>query len=193
LWCYDAARNHAADSTGRDFDALGLVASDGRFVVPGLKLPARYRLWVFADLNANRSFEPSSDLLVESDSVLSLSAGAPTIDSLVLRIVNPRAPAHVKGTVLDSLPEREGNLMVIAVADTDSTQRVLTPVTEQREFSLELAMGGWTLRAFRDIDKNRTPDPMLEPQSDPLHLRLEPAGEAAGVVLVLQRARGSPR
>jgi hypothetical protein len=48
------------------------------------------------------------------------------------------------------------------------------------------------LRAFRDLDKNRRPDP-LESQSEPVHYRLEPAGEVAGVNLVLQRARGSPR
>jgi hypothetical protein len=192
LWCYDESRHHRPDSTGRDFDALGLVRSDGRFNVLGLHAPASYRLWVFADLNANRSFEPATDLLVESDTTLTLTAAAPVIDSLVLRVVNPRAPAHVKGTVLDSLAEREGNVMVIAIADSDSTVRVVTPITDQREFTLELRPGKWSIRAFRDLDKNRFPDP-LESQSLPLQVQLAPAAEQSGVVLVLQRARGSPR
>jgi predicted small lipoprotein YifL len=192
LWCYDEARHHRPDSTGRDFDALGLVRSDGRFGVPGLQVPAQYRLWVFADINAYRSFEPATDLLVESDTTLTLSAAAPVADSLILRIVNPRAPAHVKGTVLDSLAEREGNVMVIAIADSDSTVRVVTPVADQREFNLEVPPGRWSVRAFRDLDKNRFPDP-LESQSLPVQYRLDPAAEETGVVLVLQRARGSPR
>jgi len=192
LWCYDESRHHRPDSTGRDFDALGLVRSDGRFNVLGLHEPASFRLWVFADLNANRSFEPATDLLVESDTTLNLTAAAPVIDSLVIRVVNPRAPAHVKGTVLDSLAEREGNVMVIAIADSDSTVRVITPVTDQREFHLELPPGKWAIRAFRDLDKNRYPDPP-ESQSMPLHVVLEPAAEQSDVVLVLERTRGSPR
>ena len=48
------------DSTARDFDALGLADENGRFRVAGLAVPGRYRLWAFADLNGNRSFEPEA-------------------------------------------------------------------------------------------------------------------------------------
>jgi len=192
LWCYDAARGHEPDSTARDFDALGLVRDDGQFDVPGLPVPASYRLWAFADLNGNRSFEPGTDVLALVDTLLTLSAEAPVAKDLVFRVVNPRAPALVKGTVLDSLPEPEGTLLVIAVADSDTTQRVLAIVNERREFEFQLAAGAWTLRAFRDADKNRVWDPRREPASDPWPLAVEPAGQTSGLELVLKRPRGSP-
>ena len=192
VWCYDAARNHEPDSTARDFDAVGLVDPDGRFRVPGLRVPTRYRLWTFADLNNNRSFEPATDLLVPVDTVLALTSQAPIASGLDFRVVNPRAPAHVKGTVLDSIPEREGNLVIAAVADTDSTRRVLATANERKEFELQLDSGTWTLRAFRDVDKNRVWDPARESSSDPLRLSVEPAAEVAGVVLALRPPREGP-
>jgi hypothetical protein len=189
LWGYDATRGHQPDSTGRDFDAVGLVDPDGLFRVPGLHVPARYRLWAFADLNNNRSFEPSSDLLIPIDSTLSLTAATPVAAGLLLHVVNPRAPARVKGTVLDSIPQREGNLVISAVADTDSTRRVVASVNERMEFDLQLEPGAWTVRAFRDADKNRVWDPARESSSDPVPIRAEPAAEITDVRLVLKPPR----
>ncbi|TMQ69866.1 MAG: hypothetical protein E6K80_10305 [Candidatus Eisenbacteria bacterium] len=191
LWCYDAARNHAPDSTAHDFDAIGLVDPDGGFRVPGLRVPAGYRVWVFADLNNNRSFEPATDLLAPVDTLIALTTQAPEIDSLRFLVVNPRAPGHVKGAVLDSLPQHEGNLVVAAVADTDTTRRVLAMANERNEFEFQLEPGAWTLRAFRDVDKNRVWDPARESSSDPLRLRVEPAAEILDRVLVLKPPRES--
>jgi hypothetical protein len=193
LWCYDEARHHEPDSTGRDFDAIGLIDPDGLFRVPGLHVPARYRVWAFADLDNNRSYEPSSDLLIRIDTTLALSAGAPVASGLTFRVVNPRAPARVKGTVLDSLPQHEGNLLVAAVSDNDSTRRVWTTVSsDHMEFDLQLEPGGWTLRAFRDADKNRVWDPMRESSSDPFHLTAEPAAEINEIRLRLRPPREEP-
>src|SRR5262249_8926697 len=101
IWCYDVARNHQPDSTARDFDAVGLVDPDGAFRVPGLHVPTSYRVWTFADLNNNRSFEPATDLLIPVDTVLALTRESPVATSLHIHVVNPRAPTHVKGTVID--------------------------------------------------------------------------------------------
>src|SRR5580765_5886064 len=63
LWCYDASKGRAPDSTARDFDAIGIADEHGHFDVLGLGAPGSYRVWAFADLNANRSFEPDKDVL----------------------------------------------------------------------------------------------------------------------------------
>ncbi len=66
LWCYDG-RAHAPDSTARDFDALGIVDEDESLPRSSAsRCPGRYRLWAFADLNGNRSFEPNADVLPRS-------------------------------------------------------------------------------------------------------------------------------
>ena len=192
VWCYQGATGREPDSTARDFDALGLVSPEGRFDIVGLPVPADYRLWVFVDLNGNRSFEPVTDVLAAVDTVLALRPAAPSADSVVLRIVNPRAPAVVKGSVLDSLPEREGTLLVMAVADTDTTERALANVSENGDFEIALESGDWTLRAFRDLDRNRVWDRVHEPASAPIRHRAAPAESTVGVVLKLEPARGSP-
>ena len=185
LWCYDAARDHPPDSTGRDFDALGIVDGDGRFRIPGLAVPARYRLWAFADLNGNRSFEPATDVLAAIDTLIELSAGTPRAADLGFRVVNPRAPARIRGAVLDSLREREGTVVILAVADSDSTRRVMTGVIPSGAFDLQLEPGEWTLRAFKDLDRNRQWNPAREPASPPQRLRLEPADVRENVRLEL--------
>ena len=192
LWCYDDARATSPDSTGRDFDALGLADADGRFRIPGLPVPARYRLWAFADLNGNRSFEPDKDVLAPYDTVLSLTAETPQAHDCTLRVVNPRAPARIKGTVIDSLREREGTVVVMAVADTDTTRRVFTGVNDQFVFEFQVGAGGWTLRAFKDLDRDRQWDPAREPASEPKRILFQPADVREDVVLELRPLARSP-
>jgi Big-like domain-containing protein len=192
LWCYDAARHTAPDSTGRDFDAVGLVDAESRFRIPALAVPASYRIWAFADQNQNRSFEPDRDLLAPVDTTISLTAAHPVASDLVFRVVNPRAPATVKGTVLDSLGEREGELYVFATADSDTTRRVLTTVNDQHHWEMQLDPGGWTLRAFRDLDRNRNWTPTRESSSDPRAVRAEPAGQVEGIELVMRPVARAP-
>jgi hypothetical protein len=187
LWCYKEGRE--PDSTARDFDAIGLVDPDGMFRVSGLQVPTRYQVWTFADLNNNRSFEPSTDLLARIDTVLSLTAEHPVAEGLQLRVVNPRAPNRVRGTVLDSLVVRDGDLLISAVADTDSTRRVLASANDKLEFDFLLDPGAWTVRAFRDADRNRVWDRARESSSDPLPIHAEPAGDLVDVVLVLKPPR----
>jgi hypothetical protein len=191
LWCY-VTPGRQPDSTGRDFDALGIVDQDGRFRIPGLAVPARYRLWTFADLNGNRSFEPATDVLAPIDTVLDLTEASPRAVDLLFRVVNPRAPARIRGTVVDSLREREGTVVVVAVADTDTTRRVSTGVIPGGAFDLQLEAGGWTLRAFKDLDRNRQWNPANEPSSPPQRLRLEPADVREDVILELQPVAKSP-
>src|SRR5499427_7678554 len=101
LWCYPEGRS--PDSTARDFVAIGLAGEGGKFNVTGLHVPGRYRVWAFADLNHNHSFEPGQDLLVPADTTLALTVENPVATGLRLKVVNPKAPGHIKGTVLDSL------------------------------------------------------------------------------------------
>jgi len=192
LWCYDQARHAAPDSTGRDFDAVGLVDADGRFRIPALPVPGRYRIWAFADQNQNRSFEPDRDLLAPVDTTISLTPAQPVARDLVFHVVNPRAPAIVKGTVLDSLGEREGDLWVRASADSDTTRQVLTTVDDQHRWEIQLDSGDWTLRAFRDLDRNRSWAPDRESASDPRRVRAEPAGLIENVELVLHPVARAP-
>jgi hypothetical protein len=192
LWCYDIARHSQPDSTARDFDALGLVDMTGHFRIPGLAAPASYRVWLFADMNGNRSFEPDRDLLVPVDTTITLSAEAPVVHDLVFHLVNPRAPAVVKGTVLDSLGEREGTLWVMATADTDSTRRSLATVDDAMRWEFQLDPGAWTIRAFRDLDRNRTWNRGREPASDALRVVAQPAGQIEKLVLELKPVARAP-
>jgi hypothetical protein len=107
-------------------------------------------------------------------------------------VVNPRAPARIKGSVLDTLGDSSGILRVFAVADTDTTRRTVVEVDAKGDFDVPLAPGRWHLMAFRDYDKNRFWRADVEPASAPLPIDLEPAAVVDNVVLVLRRARGVP-
>lgn len=192
LWCYDVGKGHAPDSTARDFDAIGIADKSGAFQVAGLAVPGRYRLWAFADLDGNRSYEPARDILYPVDTTFALERARPRAEGLSLKVINTRAPARVKGAVLDTLGITEGIVRVYAVADTDSTRRVITDVEAQGGFVLELQPGLWWVRAFRDRDRNRLWKRDEEPASEALGIRVEPADDIKDVVLVLQRPRGVP-
>jgi hypothetical protein len=192
LWCYDQARHTTPDSTGRDFDAVGLVDAEGRFRIPALTVPARYRIWAFADQNQNRSFEPDRDLLAPIDTTISLTAADPVARNLEFHVVNPRAPTSVKGTVLDSLGDKEGTIWVMAIADTDTTRIVLATPNDEHRWELQLEPGGWTLRAFRDLDRNREWARGRESASEPVHVRGQPAGLIEGIELVLRPPARAP-
>ncbi len=192
LWCYDASTGHEPDSTARDFDALGLSDAQGRFRIAGLPVPGRYRLWAFADLNGNRSFEPAADLLVPVDSTFALTSEQPEARGLVVRAVNPRAPGRVRGAVLDSLRDSLGVIRIRAEAASDTTRRLLFDVDAQGAFDFKLPPGRWRLRAFRDLDRNRSWQPALEPASGWLEIGVEPAAEVRGLTLILQRPGGRP-
>jgi hypothetical protein len=191
LWCYDAGRGHKPDSTARDFDATGFADVNGVFQVAGLAVPGRYRLWAFVDIDGNRSYEPSRDILYPVDSTFALEPSRPHVTGLKVRVVNPRAPARVKGAVLDTLGITEGTLWVFAFADTDTTRRKVTEVKDGA-FQLDLEPGLWWLRAFRDLDHNRLWNRAQEPASEALGIRIEPADEVKDVVLVLRRPPGVP-
>jgi len=190
LWCYDAGAGRAPDSTARDFDAVGLADRDGRFRVVGLPVPGRYRLWAFADLNGNRSFEPESDILAPIDTVFALTPDAPVAHGFTAAVVNPRSPGRVRGSVLDSLGIDRGVLAVAAVAVDDSTRRVPGTMDEQHHFELSLPAGTWLVRAWRDLDRNHTWQADTEPASAARRIDVAPAGEIVDVTLVLERPTG---
>jgi hypothetical protein len=192
LWCYDAATGHVPDSTASDFDAIGLADRDGRFRVVGLPVPGRYRLWVFADLNGNRSFEPQSDILAPVDTVFTLSTEAPIASGLSVTVLNPRSPGRVRGTVLDSLGIEQGALTVMAVAADDSLRHIATAVDDQRHYEMPLAAGVWRMRAWRDLDRNHTWQRDREPASAERRVEVAPASEVVDVDLVLVRSPGGP-
>jgi hypothetical protein len=188
LWCLSGERS--PDSTARDFDALGVTDANGRFRVTGLPVPARYRLWAFADLNFNRSFEPTYDVLAPVDTVFDLSAAHPLASGIRVIVVNPRAPGRVRGAVLDSLADTLGVVRVTAAARSDSTRTLLFDVDANRLFDLTLAPGTWRIRAFRDLDKSRSWQGALEPASDMIEQEVPPAGDIVGIKLVLKRPPG---
>jgi hypothetical protein len=190
LWCYRGGR--VPDSTARDFDALGLADSQGRFRIPGLQVPGSYRLWAFADLNHNRSFEPERDVLAPADTSIELTAGQPAALDLVVHAVNPRAPGHARGVVLDPTQDTLGVLRVVAVSEEDSTRRVFAEPDAHAAFDLQLGAGAWGVRAWRDEDRNRAWRMDLEPASEIEHVRLAPAGEINDLHLTLKRWAGSP-
>jgi hypothetical protein len=192
LWCYDVGRGHAPDSTARDFDAIGIADEHGLFQVAGLAVPGRYRLWAFADLDGNRSYEPARDILFPVDTTFALDSAHPRAEEITLKVINPRAPARVKGAVLDTLGITEGVLRVFAVSDSDSTRRTVSDVRSEGGFELQLEPGLWWLRAYRDLDKNRLWEPDKEPASEALGIRMEAADDIKDVVLVLRRSRGVP-
>ena len=190
LWCYRDGR--APDSTARDFDALGLADEQGRFRIPGLPVPGSYRLWAFADLNRNRSFEPDKDVLVPADTTLELTAEHTVAQDLTVRVVDPRAPGHVRGIVADPTGDTLGVFRVIAIAEEDTTRRVLADPDGKGTFDLKLEAGKWQVRAWRDADGNRAWRMDVEPASEIMRYRLEPAQEVNDVRLVLKRWVGGP-
>ena len=190
LWCYDAAAGIEPDSTARDFDAVGLADRDGRFRVVGLPVPGRYRLWVFADLNGNRSLEPESDILTAIDTVFTLEASAPAARGFSVTVVNPRSPGRARGAVIDSLHVPGGALAVMAVAADDSLRQVVGTVNAESRFELSLPKGVWFLRAWRDLDRSRSWQRQTEPASAPRRVEIQPAAEFLDIDLVLEPAPG---
>jgi hypothetical protein len=164
----------------------------GRFDVLGLAVPGRYRLWAFADLNQNRSFEPGVDVLTAADTTFDLTAERPVASGLHLLVVNPRAPAQVTGTILDSLADSLGVLRVLAISESDSVKRIQVDGADQGAFELMLEAGDWRIIAYRDLDKSRTWKPSEEPASAPLRVTVTPAEVVKDLVLVLERSRGVP-
>ena len=192
LWCYDAATGRVPDSTARDFDAVGLADKLGNFRVAGLAVPGRYKLWAFADLNGNRSYEPSSDVLAPIDTVLELTAAHPKALDLHVSLVNPRAPGRVRGTVLDSLSDSLGVLRVLVYTPDDSIHALEFGVDSDREFDFKLMAGKYRMRAYRDLDRNHYWLPEREPASDPMPISVPPGADVLDLKLVLKRARGKP-
>lgn len=190
LWVYEAGR--APDSTARDFDAVGVTDPTGRFRISGLAVSGRYRLWGFADLNRNRSFEPNVDVLAAADTTIGLSEDAPSVRGLVLHMVNPRAPGRVRGAVIDSTGDTLGVVRIVATAEIDSTTRIMSEVDEKGAFDLKLQAGVWLLRAFRDDDRNRAWRTDVEPASPVERVRLSPGADVQDVRLRLVRLFGGP-
>jgi hypothetical protein len=174
LWCYHAERTGVPDSTARDFDAVGLVDEKSEFRIDGLTVPGRYRLWAFADINANRSFEPDRDFLAPVDTTFELTEAHPVAGPVHVRLRNPRAPGTIVGAVIDSLHDSLGVTRIIAIGAVDSSLRVLADINPDRTFEISLRAG--TVGAARV--PGRGPEQRLEP--------LERAGGPAGA----RRARG---
>jgi hypothetical protein len=185
LWCY--RDGHQPDSTARDFDALGIADANGDFDVGGLSVPGSWRVWGFADLNRNRSFEPATDLLVAADTVLVLSAEHPVATGIRLRMVNPRAPARFAGSVLDSVSDQSGAARLIVTSLADTSRRVVYEVPANGVFDFQWEPGRYRVRAYRDLDGNRAWKRDTEPASAEITTTLDPGGEVSAVVFVLVR------
>ena len=190
LWCYP--EGHSPDSTARDFEAVGLAGEGGKFNVTGLHVPGRYKIWAFADLNRNHSFEPGQDLLVPADTTLVLTTENPVATGLRLKVVNPKAPGHVKGTVLDSLKDERGILRLISISVRDSTRRLLYDVDPSGGYDLSWDPGTYKVRAFRDLDKNKAWKRDEEPASEETEVTVPPGGVIELPPFVLVRPPKKP-
>lgn len=188
VWAY--AEGNAPDSSARDFDGLGIADEDGDFEIVGLPAPGRYRLWVFADLNGNRSFEPRADILAAVDTTFGITEGGPRVAGFRLSVTNPRAPGAVAGTVLDSLPDSTGVLHVAAQSQADTTQRALVEVQRDGTWDLRFDAGTWWLRAFRDLNGDRIWQPERERASPRREVTVGPADRVTDVRLELRPAPG---
>lgn len=184
LWAYRDGRE--PDSTAKDFDALGVADRDGRFRISGVAAPAKWRLWGFADLNHNRSFEPDADLFVAADTTIELSADRPLAEQLFLRMVNPRAPGRFAGSIVDTLNDSLGALRLIVTNEADSTRKLLYEVIASG-FDFRWDPGTYRVQAFRDMDRNKAWKRDTEPASEEMRVVITPAGEIVGVVFVMVR------
>lgn len=193
VWAYRADLGHAPDSTARDFDALGVAGNDGRFALVGLPVPSRWRLFAFHDANRTLSFEPEIDQLTEGDSLVALSDSLPVAEDLDLLSLDPRAPAQVEGTVVDTLAPAGVTLRVLAEQleiRTGEPLRVPGQPTaasvgvEGGRFRLELATGRYRLRCYLDLNRNGRWDGPEEPISEAVEVRLR-AGDQAGDLLLV--------
>lgn len=185
LWCYRDGRS--PDSTARDFEAIGVADADGRYLVSGLHVPGRWRVWAFADLNGNRSFEPDKDLLAGGDTVFVLTDDAPVAADFVQRMVNPKAPARVLSSFVDTLGVTDGRVRLFAISEKDSTKRVLYELPETGGFDLQFEPGPYTMRVFRDVDRNRIWKRDSEPASEAVRVTLTPGQVLEVPPFVLRR------
>jgi hypothetical protein len=190
LWCYRDGRK--PDSTARDFDALGVADIKGDFRIAGLA-PGAWRVWGFADLNRNRSFEPATDLLVAVDTVLTLTAERPLAADLRLHMVNPRAPGRFGGTVLDTVSIQTGVVRLIVTPAADSTRRLAYEVPESGSFSFQWEPGVYRIRAYRDLDRNKAWKADTEPASRELTVTIAPGAQVLDVSFVLIRPTAEGR
>lgn len=186
LWCYPDGK--APDSTARDFDAVGLAGDLGVFRINGLSAPGRYRLWAFVDMNFNHSYEPDKDLLAPADTTITLTAAQPVASGLKLRVVNPRAPGRVQGTVLDTLLDERGTLRLVVVSEADTTRKLLYELESRGAFDFKWDPGTYHVRAIRDLDRNKIWKRDEEPASEELRVIVPPGGSVDLGTLVLVRA-----
>lgn len=189
LWCYPDSIT--PDSTARDFAAVGLADDDGSFRISGLH-PGRYRVWAFADLNRNRSFEPGSDVLAPAETTLTVTPEVPVAAGLLLKVVNPKAPGRFQGAIQDSVSGDPGQLRLIVTSERDTTRKLLYDVPERGGFDFKFDPGIYFVRAFRDLDRNKAWKRDTEPASSEIRITITPGGVLENVVFRLDRPAGAP-
>lgn len=183
LWCYRDGR--MPDSTARDFDALGIADRSGHFRVSGLETGTPWRIWAFADLNHNRSFEPGQDLLELADSSYTLTGENPVVTGIRLKLINEKAPGRFIGVVTDTVSDGSGSLRLIVTSVADTTHRVLYEIPASGSFDLRWDPGLYRVRAFRDSDRNRIWERKNEPASEEIEVRITPGAEVKGAAFLL--------
>jgi hypothetical protein len=194
VWGYRADLGHAPDSTSRDFDALAVGGSGGRFELLGLPVPSKWRLYAFYDANHTQSFEPGIDLLNPLDSTITLTAESPRADSIRIVSVDPNAPATAQGAVVDSagtvVADKQGKSdpkLKIWVEPLDSvvTRKGMTSsvAVTGGAFRFTLPPGRYRLRAYLDADLNNVYDKAREAAGDPKEVTAEPASFVSDIRL----------
>src|SRR5262249_477791 len=118
---------------------------------------------------------------------LELTAGRAVASGLKLRVVNPRAPGRVKGTVLDTLGDARGTLRLIVTSVRDSTRRLLYDIDPQGAYDLSWDPATHPVRAFRDAERNKVRKRDEEPGSDEIEVTVKPGAELELPTFVLVR------
>jgi len=99
----------------------------------------------------------------------------------------PYVLPHVRGAVLDSLGDDRGLLRLIVVSEADTARRVLYDITTAGSFDFKWEPGVYHVRAFRDVDRNKSWKREEEPGSEEILVKLSPAADLELPALVLQR------
>src|SRR5207247_5452316 len=113
--------------------------------------------------------------------------GSAVASGLRLKVVNPRAPGRVKGTVLDTLNDARGTLRLIVASLRDSTRRLLYDIDPQGGYEFTWEPGPYRVRAFRDFDRNKVWKRDEEPGSDEIEITVRPGETLELPVFVLVR------
>jgi hypothetical protein len=192
VWGYREDLGHYPDSTARDFDALAITRSEGKFALPGLPVPSVWRLFVFHDVNRNLTFEPGTDHLTESPTLFELTNESVQVDTLHLMSVDPKAPGTLEGVVVDSLVTGLQIGLRVEISSPDGGREVIEVPVADGSFKLPVSSGKFRMWVFLDLDRNGEYNEGTEASSEILEGEISPGMTITGLRLVAPGPGSTP-